>query len=130
MLLAAVVAVNTVDCLKLMLSPDDRSPYRPFRERGFQSLITTLNQQLTDSDLIIAPKDVGRYVRARSYALEAARDFEGAEAIVQLVRQERITHGVDSVTNPALLNTETLFRQAGLSNVQFVGDFAIYSRPR
>lgn len=126
LLLTCAAVGNTVDAFKVMLSADDRSPYRPFRERGFEALIQTLNQRLGQADTLIAPKDVGFYFHGRSYRLDAIRDLGGPGAVARLVRDVGISHAADSTLNPALPNMDEVFRGAGLTDGERVEDYTIY----
>src|SRR5205814_372094 len=128
LLVIAAVVGNSVDAFKLMRSDDDRSPYRAFRDRGFAAVIQRLNAQLAPSEVIVAPQDVGYYFHGRYYALDVARDHEGVEAIVPLIRREGIRYGVDLAANPSVIDIEARFRQAGLSESERVGDFVVYAR--
>jgi hypothetical protein len=128
LLLTCAVVANTVGGFKLMLSPDDRSPYRPFRERGFEAMVEALNQQLAGTDTLIAPKDVGFYYRGPSYSLEATRDLGGPAVIVALIRTSAVSHAADSMINPALPGA--VFLGAGLSSRRRIDDYVIYGPPK
>jgi hypothetical protein len=127
LLVACAVVSNTVNCLKVMSSPDDRSPYRPFREAGFEAMIDTINRELSPAGILIAPKDVGFYFKGRSYHLEAIRDRDAASAVVPLIRDKGVHYAVDSRLNPAV--PASWFADGGLVELQRVGDFTIYGRP-
>lgn len=127
-LLVCAIVANTAEAFKLMLSPDDRSPYRPFRERGFEPMVESLNDALLATDTIIAPKDVGYYFKGRSHRLDAIRYEKGESAVDAAIRSSHIEHAVDSAVNP-VDGSDRLFRAAGLEVVARVGDFLIYGKP-
>jgi len=129
-LLVCAIVANSVETFKVMLSADDRSPYRPFEERGFEATVRRLNQDLAPTDTIIGPKDFVYYFRGRSYRLDGIRYSETGEAdVVETIRRSGITHAVDSAANP-ILDSDRLFREAGLQPVDRVGDFVIYGLAR
>lgn len=129
-LLACSMVASTVEAFNVMLSPDDRSPYRPFLECCFAPTVETLNRALTPTDTIIAPKDIGYYFHGRSYRLDAARyTSQGMTGAVETIRQAGIRHAVDSSANP-VQDSDRIFREAGLAPVEHVGDFVIYGPSR
>jgi hypothetical protein len=124
---AAATAVTQTP--KVMLSADDRSPYRAFDERGFEEVIVRLNARASTGKLI-GPKDIGYYFRGRSYALDGIRYTPTGETdVVELIRRAGIGYAVDSTKNP-IRDSDTLFRRAGLTPVEQAGDFVIYGRPQ
>lgn len=129
-LLACAMVANSVETFKVMLSPNDRSPYRPFDERGFEPAVQMLNRDLAPTDKIIGPKDFGYYFHGRSYRLDGIRYSRTGEAdVVETIRRSGIAHAVDSAANP-ILDSDRLFREAGLEPVERVGDFVIYGLPQ
>ncbi len=128
-LLVCATVANSVEAVKLMLSPDDRSPYRPFRERGFESAVQTLNRTLLPTDTIIAPKDVGFYFNGRAYRLDAIRALSGPEGVTATIRDAHIRHATDSTANP-VQDSDRLLREAGLEPVEHIGDFVVYGLPK
>jgi hypothetical protein len=125
-LLACSMVASTAETFKVMLSGDDRSPYRPFRECCFQRTVDTLNQTLAPADTIIAPKDIGYYFHGSSYRLDAARyTSQGMAGAVETIRGAGIRHAVDSSANP-VQDSDRVFREAGLVPMERVGDFVIY----
>jgi hypothetical protein len=129
-LLACAIVANSVEAIKVMRSADDRSPYRPFEERGFEPAVRRLNRTLAATDKIIGPKDFGYYFHGRSYRLDGIRYTRTGEAdVVETIRRSGIAHAVDSAANP-ILDSDRLFREAGLQPVERVGDFVIYGLPR
>jgi len=108
----AIVA-SVTDTPKVMLSADDRSPYRAFAERGFEDAVERLNT-LAAADKLIGPKDIGYYFRGRSYALDGIRYTPTGETdVVELIQRAGIGYAVDSTQNP-VQDSDALFRRAGL----------------
>lgn len=87
-LLACAILANSVEAVKVMRSADDRSPYRPFEERGFEPAVQMLNRTLAPTDKIIGPKDFGYYFHGRSYRLDGIRYSRTGEAdVVETIRR-------------------------------------------
>ncbi|HKY22114.1 MAG TPA: hypothetical protein VJM31_12935 [Vicinamibacterales bacterium] len=125
-LLTCAMVANTVEAFKVMLSPDDRSPYRPLAERGFEPAVQRLNRVLSPADKLIGPKDVGYYFHGRAYRLDGIRHTTTGEAdVVNTIRRSGVAYAVDSATNP-VPDSDRLFREAGLQPIERVGDFVIY----
>jgi dolichyl-phosphate-mannose-protein mannosyltransferase len=129
-LVACAVVANSAEAWNVMVSPDDRSPYRAFREQGYEALIVTLNRRLSTTDTLIAPKDVGFYFHGWSYATDVIRDFEGRDGVAGLIREGRSSHAADSLANPALGSAREVFQLTGLVELERIGDFVLYGPPR
>ena len=123
------MAASATETPKVMLSTDDRSPYRVFDERGFDTVVERLNARAAAGKLI-GPKDIGYYFHGRSYELDGIRYTPTGETdVVDVIRRREIEYAADSTKNP-VQDSETLFRRAGLVPVERTGDFVIYGRPQ
>jgi hypothetical protein len=119
-----VVAANPVNAAKVLLSPDDRSPYRPLEERGFESLVRGLNARFGPTETVFVPKDVGYYFHGSHYRLEDTFARQGKDTVLKVLQSGTIAAVADSRAFP-LLEPE-LRAAAGLTPVEVHGDWVVY----
>ena len=125
-LLCYAIVANPVEVAKAAATSDDRSPYRPLQERGFLATAAFLNRTLTAQDLILVPKDLGRYVTSRYLPLDNAVVCELSTEAPSLLRPGRVRYVVDSAKYPAWAGLDPWVRRGILVPVQQVGDFVVY----
>jgi hypothetical protein len=125
-----VAVANPVNTLKVVLPDYDRSPYRPFLDRGFAQTVGTLNAEYGDGAVLICPKDVGYYFRGRHYPLETVASLQGLAALEPLLGSGRIAAVVDDVKYPTLTDP-ALLRQLDRTAARTErGDFVIWRLER
>jgi hypothetical protein len=125
-LMVYVAVANPVNALKVVLPDYDRSPYRPFLDRGFAPVIGTLNAEYGDTAVLICPKDVGHYFRGSHYPLETVTSLEGSAALRPLIASGRIAAVVDDVKYPTLTDPALLQELDRTSARTQRGDFVIW----
>lgn len=121
-----LLAANPVNAMKLVLSPEDRSPYHPFQERGFIQTVQFLNDNLGSDHIILSPKDIGFYFHGKHYSTEAVLAFDGLFGLEQLASSNRVHYIVDSEQYPTLPDRDRFFTMSSFSPKRRIGDFVIY----
>ncbi len=121
-----VVIANPVNALKVVLPDYDRSPYRPFFDRGFSAAVDALNAEYGGDAVIACPKDVGYYFRGRNYALETVGALQGFAALRPLIDDGEIAAVVDDVKYPTLTDAPLLQRLDQAASREARGDFVIW----
>lgn len=119
----AVVAMVTVP--RVMLSTDDRGPFRPYRERGFRETAAYLNAHATAADAIMGEKEFARYFHGRVFHLGRLLATPGPAGTLDLARRPDVRFIVDSATYPDVLEPG-FFDALDIARVESIGDFRIY----
>lgn len=101
-LLIYLAAAHPILVAKDAFSPDDRSPFRPLHEQGFQETVRFLNQTLSSQDVLLCPKDMGFYFKGRYiptdhvWVVDLSRDLE------KILRVPSLRYLVDSTAYPTI----------------------------
>ena len=126
LLLIYVLTANPINAMKILLSADDRSPYRPFRDRGFTQTVELLNTTLRRDDVILSPKDVGFYFRGKHYSTEQTLAFHGVFGLRRLALSSEVDYVVDSEKYPTIPERDLLVGTPSIVPLKRIGDFVIY----
>jgi hypothetical protein len=121
-----IAVANPVNALKVVLPDYDRSPYRPFFDRGFQATVATLNAEYGDGTVIIGPKDIGYYFRGRCYPLETVAGFPGLAALRPLIESREAAAVVENLKYPTLTDPALLQLLDRLAVRTERGDYVIW----
>lgn len=126
-LVAYIAIANPVSSLKVVLPGGyDRSPYRPFLDRGFAATAADLNTLYGPSAVIIAPKDMGYYFAGRHYPMETVAAFQGLPALRPLIEEGKVSAVVDDLAYPTLNDEATLQVLGRKATPVRHGDFVIW----
>lgn len=125
-LLMYLLVANPINTMKLVLSPDDRSPYHPFQERGFVQTVQFLNETLGQNDIILSPKDIGYYFHGKHYSTEAVLAFDGLPALRELALSPKIRYVVDSEKYPTIPDHNSVLGAASAFTMRRIGDFRAF----
>ncbi len=128
-LLVYIALANPVNTLKVVLPDYDRSPYRPFFDRGFSETVAALNRQYADGAVLLCPKDIGYYFRGRYYALDSIGGMQGTAALGPLVEEGKVAAVIDDLKYPTLTDPELLRRLDETATRTQVQDFVIWRLP-
>jgi glycosyltransferase involved in cell wall biosynthesis len=128
--LAALVVytalANPVNMLKVVLPDYDRSPYRPFFDRGFSRVVTALNAEYGADATIVCPKDVGYYFHGRHYPLETIGALQGLSAFHPIIEDGAVDAVVDDLKYPTLTDPALRQRLDAIATRVEREDFAIW----
>jgi hypothetical protein len=126
-LVVYVLVANPINTVKIVVSSDDRSPYRALQEQGFTETVQHLNSTLDEESVILSPKDVGYYFKGRYYETEGLQEPPGGSTLLRHVAfSGQIRFVVDSVKFPTIANRDLLLRSSPFVPVRRIGDFVIY----
>jgi hypothetical protein len=127
LLVACALASGPVNAAKVLASDADRSPYRPFEDRGFTATVNWLNADLDSSGAVLCPKDLGFYLGRRHYPSEGTQAELGGEGLVDLVRSRKVSYVVDSELYPTLAVITSRAGALGLTLRARIGDYVVYA---
>jgi hypothetical protein len=128
-LLLWLAAANAPAELRVAAAPFDRSPLRPFEDRGFPEAVAFLNEHAGPGDRILCPKDVGYAYKGRYYALEPTGPGWTLGQQLAPARAGDVRFVVDSTMYPLVPDPQRI-EQAGFARTATIGDYAVYERAR
>ena len=117
---------NPVNILKTVLPDYDRSPYRPFFDRGFEEAVEVLNREYGETSVILCPKDIGFYLHGRYYPLESIGAIQGSEALRPIIEGGETDAVVDNLKYPTLTDAAMLRRLDEIAARSMAGDYVIW----
>lgn len=126
---AYALAANSVNQVKTVVTSEDRSPYRPLRERGFNELVKYMNTYASPDTTVLAPKDFGYYFGGHHFVIDLMIIFAGAESLDSLVDEGAVQFVVDSTAFPQFPDIEAFASKHGLKKVMRIHDFVILRLP-
>ncbi len=125
-LLLYVALANPVNILKTVLPDYERSPYRPFFDRGFSELVDGLNRDYGKGSVILCPKEIGYYFRGRHYPMESVAAMEGMAALQPLIEGGAVNAVADNLKYPTLTDPVLLRRLDELGVRSRFGDYMVW----
>ncbi|GEM_PF-5472818 len=126
--LLGMLAINPIHALKLSLSDEDRSPYRPFRERGFTETARTLNSLLKPGELASVPNDLGYYLKTSYLPTDSFISLRGVAELQEQLLTLKVHYIADSVRFPVLPDHNTFLKPLPFAPWKQVGDYVIFQR--
>ncbi len=110
--------------MKVMFLSDEISPYRPFHERGFVQTVQYLNANLSSTDVIFCPKEMGYYFHGKYYQTEHSDGL-----VKTLALTSAVSHIIDSEIYPTLRDRDILLNEFRAIPIKKIGDYVIYRTP-
>jgi hypothetical protein len=126
-LVVYVLVANPINSAKVLLSSADRSPYRPFEDRGFRETVDYLNRNLEPTDVIVCPKDIGFYFKGKHYPTESILALDGLGELARLVSSPEVRYIIDSEKYPTIPAGNLTLNGSSLLRVEQISDYVVYA---
>ena len=129
-LIVYALGANPVNVVKTVCSSEDRSPYRPLRDKGFIETVDYLNRTFAGKEPIVCPKDMGFYYQGKHYPSDHLTAFDPTQELEPLIRAGKVRFLIDSEMYPAFSDKEKFKQRSLISPVRKIGDYTIYEFSR